>query len=89
MSATSKTTQTSQVLKHLQKHGSITSWDAIQKYGATRLSAIIFELRKHHIIESVMEEATDRYGNHTRFARYVYKGELETAEETADETKKA
>ena len=86
MSATNKTVK---VLEHLKKHGSITSWEAIQKYGATRLSAIIFNLRKHHIIESVMQDDTDRFGNSTHFARYVYKGELEPAEETADETKKA
>lgn len=37
--------QKQQVLAHLKKHGSITSWDAIQKYHITRLAAIIFLLR--------------------------------------------
>lgn len=31
---------------HLRIYGSITSYEAIQKYGCTRLSAIIFQLRK-------------------------------------------
>ena len=39
-------TQKQQVLAHLKKHGSITSWDAIQKYHITRLAAIIFILRE-------------------------------------------
>ena len=33
------------VLWHLQNHGCITSWEAIQKYHITRLSAIIHTLR--------------------------------------------
>ena len=37
--------QTEAVLAHLQKHKSITSWEAIQEYGATRLSDIIYRLR--------------------------------------------
>lgn len=39
-------TQELRVLKHLQEYGSITSWEAIEEYGATRLSAIIYNLRK-------------------------------------------
>lgn len=38
-------TQTQQVKAHLINKKSITSWDAINKYHATRLSAIIFNLR--------------------------------------------
>lgn len=34
------TNKTKEVLKHLKNKGSITSWEAIQLYGATRLSAI-------------------------------------------------
>ena len=37
-----KTTKTKQVLNHLKEYGCIDSWTAIQRYGATRLSAIIF-----------------------------------------------
>lgn len=38
-------TQKQQVLAHLEKYGSITSWEAIKKYNITRLAAIIFDLR--------------------------------------------
>lgn len=35
-----------QVLKHLEKVGKISTWEAIEKFHCTRLSAVIFELRK-------------------------------------------
>jgi hypothetical protein len=37
--------KTELVKKHLLKHKTITSWQAIQLYKATRLSAIIFNLK--------------------------------------------
>lgn len=70
-----KTNKTKEVLKHLEKKGSITSWDAIKLYGATRLSAIIFNLRdRGYVIDTITMEAEDRYGNTSRYAKYVYKG---------------
>lgn len=70
-----KVSKLDKVLEHLQTYGSITSWEAIQKYGATRLSAIIYELRKHHRIDSVDVEHKDMLGNNLVFSRYVYCGE--------------
>lgn len=63
------------VKRHLQEFGSITSWDAIEKYGATRLSAIIYDLRYRDgmNIDTMMIEATDRYGNTSQYAKYIYK----------------
>lgn len=47
-------TQEQKILAHLKKYKTITSWDAIQTYGATRLAAIIFNLKaKGHIIISI------------------------------------
>lgn len=66
-------TKTSEVLRHLKESGSITQMDAIELFGATRLSAIVFNLRrKGHDIESVREGAIDRYGHAINYARYVY-----------------
>lgn len=62
--------KTRAVLEHLQKHGNITSWEAIQQYKATRLSAIIFNLRNHYEIDTIMMEGED-----SRYGKYVYKGE--------------
>ncbi len=72
--------KTTEVLKHLQEHGSITSMEAIELFGATRLSAIIFNLRRHgHDIATVNKEGVDRYGHNVRFAKYVYQGLSNTA----------
>lgn len=61
-----KTTQQQQVLNHLKEKGSITSWEAIMNYGATRLSGIIFNLRKAgYPIVSTMETNGDKH-----YARY-------------------
>lgn len=68
----SRVTKTSQVLNHLKRYGSITSLEAIEMYGATRLSAIIFELRKHgYNIKTMRMEFTDRYGNYSTYGKYV------------------
>lgn len=65
------TNKTNEVLKHLQTHGSITSMEAINLFGATRLSAIIFNLRKKgYNITSVDKTTKDRYGHTVPYAEY-------------------
>lgn len=65
--------KTKAVLLHLQEYGSITSWEAIKEYGATRLSAIIYNLRHLYNlnIQSEKVEFTDRYGNNASYVNYV------------------
>lgn len=63
-------TKTGQVLAHLQGQGSITSWEAIQNYRATRLSAIIFNLRD----EGYKIESKNESKDGTHWTRYIYKG---------------
>lgn len=75
-----KTTQEKEVLDYLRKIGSITSWEAIVEFGATRLSAIIYNLRKKgYNIETNDVIVKNRYGNATVIAKYVLKegGEIE------------
>lgn len=61
--------KTQKVLFHLQNHKSITSWEAIRLYRATRLSAIIFVLRKRgYEIHSIPEYNKETGCN---YARYV------------------
>ena len=70
-----KTNKHKEVLKHLQEQGSITSLEAIDKYGATRLASIIFNLRKRgYDISTNMEVTKDRYGNACQYARYRLEG---------------
>ena len=59
-------TQENIILDHLKKHTFITSWEAIQEYRITRLSARIYELRErgHNIITKNVSE------NGKRFAEY-------------------
>ena len=65
-------TKSELVKQHLLKYKTITSWEAIQNYGATRLSAIIFNLRDRGFqIDTLMIEYTDRYGNAGQYAKYV------------------
>ena len=66
-------TQRELVLNHLQQHGSITSMEAFQLFGVTRLSAIIYELRhkEDYKVLSVFEVVTTRQGCKTAIARYV------------------
>lgn len=70
-------TQTDAVLAHLQEHGSITSMEAIQEYGATRLSAIIYNLKRDgHRIATEHIVVPTRYGyGKTNVAKYILKSE--------------
>ena len=66
------------VREHLLLYGHITSWEAIEMYGATRLASIICNLRKKgYDIRTIMKEDTDRYGNTCQYANYVLKGKEE------------
>lgn len=73
MSKWKKQNKTSSVLKHLEEFGSITSWEAIKEYGATRLSAIIYRLRNDYDlnIETHLVSFIDRYGTPSDYAKYV------------------
>lgn len=65
-------TKTQRVIEHLLEKGSITSWDAIKLYGATRLSGIIFNLRhRGFAIDSVYQDGEDRFGNPSHYVNYI------------------
>ena len=67
-----KTNKTEQVLEHLKNYGCITSLESIELYGATRLSAIIFNLRKHgYKIDTVDVPFTDRFGSKSVYGKYI------------------
>ena len=64
--------KTNKVQLHLIENGSITSWEAIKEYGATRLSSIIFNLRKRGMnIETIMTDFVDKYGDKSKYAVYT------------------
>lgn len=64
------TNQKQEVLRHIKRYGSITSMEAFEKYGITRLSAIIYILRREYAIVTIMRTSVNRYGNEVNFAEY-------------------
>ena len=66
--------KTVKVKEHLIEIGHITSLEAIQLYGATRLSAIIFNLRHKRGMNIRNERVnfTDRYGTKSHYDIYIY-----------------
>lgn len=59
------------ILNHLLKHKTITSMEAIETYGFTRLSAVIFNLRKSGVkIGMVWEQGVNRFGNPIKWGKY-------------------
>ena len=56
----------------MKENGSITSWEDIREFGATRLSAIIYNLRYRRglNITTKNERSKNRYGDPVSYARY-------------------
>lgn len=65
--------KTKAILLHLEEKGHINSWEAIKEYGATRLSAIIYNLRHHYNLDIVNEtvEFVDRFGTKSHYDNYI------------------
>jgi len=81
-----KVTKLQQVKEHLIKKGNISSLVAIEKYSATRLSAIIFNLRKQgYDITTTPMKIKDRNGNDCTYGLY----KLISSPETSALNKKA
>ena len=67
--------QSGALLEHLKTKGSITSMEAIELYGATRLSARIYDFRKlGYAIETHDITAKNRFGETYTYAKYVFNG---------------
>jgi hypothetical protein len=69
-----KVTKKDQIKKHLLSKKSITTWDAIEKYGCTRLAAVIHNLVHKEKMNIVTDSVSmkDRNGNSCTFAKYIY-----------------
>ena len=63
--------QTQLILRHLTKHKTITTHQAYDLYGITRLPSRIFDLREMgHKIGMVWEYGVNRYGHPVKFGKY-------------------
>ena len=69
--------QRSAILNHLQSGKSITSKEAFELYGVTRLSAIIYDLRGKYPIRTIMVTGTTRFGDSCKYAKYILGNESE------------
>lgn len=58
------------VKNHLLKKGTITSWEAIQKYRITRLSHYIYLLRNEGYVITGEWYTKERHGEHIRWKEY-------------------
>ena len=66
-----KIAQRDRVLQYIRDFGSITTLQAFQDLGITRLSARIFELKeKGYAVKTDMVTAKNRYGENVHFKRY-------------------
>lgn len=71
MAEEKRVTKTQLVTDHLIKYGTIDTWTAIDKYRATRLSSIIFNLKKKgYYIVSKDKKGKDSYGNTSTWTEY-------------------
>lgn len=59
------------IREYLEENREITSWEAFEIFGITRLSAVIFRLRKSGLnISSNNTTKKNRYGRYVTFSTY-------------------
>ena len=63
------------VLNYMLEFGSITTKQAFEDLGCTRLSEYIRQLRLDYDIQDTKEVGINRYGERTYYKRYYIKGE--------------
>lgn len=67
-----KRTQTSEIIRHMREHGSITQKEATACSGNRKLSSIIYELRNRgYVIDTIMHEGKNRFGGRSTWGEYV------------------
>lgn len=71
--------QCNKIVSYIQQNGSITSMEAFDKIGCTRLSGRINDLRRRgYDIETVSEKAMNRDGRIITYGRYFIRQSPET-----------
>lgn len=67
-----KQSKTDAVLNHMKTNGYITSLEAFDKYNVTRLSSIIYNLRKRGMdIETIEMPFIDQFGSKSVYGKYI------------------
>lgn len=66
-----KESQCKMIMEHLAKHKTITTMEAYELYGITRLPSRIFDLRESgHKIGMVWETGVNRWGKPVTYGKY-------------------
>lgn len=66
--------QEQRILDYMKEFGSITPLDAMKEFGIMRLASRISDLKKRgYKITREYEKGVNRYGEHTKYARYILK----------------
>lgn len=64
-------TQTEKILRHLQEHGEITAYEAVQEYGIMRLAGRVADLKKAgYPIQSRTTRGKNRFGEPVCYSTY-------------------
>ena len=65
-------THCERILQHMEDYGTITTAEAFDRYGITRLSGRIFDLRRRgYAISARPETGKNRFGEPVRYTRYM------------------
>ena len=71
-----KTTQKERVLQYIRDFGGISSFEAFRELGVTRLSAVVFDLKRAgYNIKSTVTTGSNRYGDKVYFSTYTLEAE--------------
>lgn len=65
--------QKQRIINYLMEHDTISQLEATKLFGATRLGAIVFNIREEYgfdAVSNIWVEEPNRYGVMTRFVRY-------------------
>lgn len=66
-------TQKEMVIDFIMENGSITTWQAFEEFGITRLAARIADIRKDgHEVHSETVQTKNRYGKPSHYTRYWF-----------------
>ena len=69
-------TQNDKVLRHMERFGSITTFEAFNDYGITRLASRICDLKRAgYPIATETERGKNRFGEPVSFTRYRLRGQ--------------
>ena len=62
---------TKELIRYLRTHKGITSMEAFRLFSITRLSGIIYNLKKRgYVFRTITHTTTTRYGKYTQYAEY-------------------